>query len=68
VLAVRTWAIACFILAFLCAYATYAMLGLTLTPQDSGVPASGDWGIALIPGGVCVPLVALGVVLWREGE
>jgi hypothetical protein len=58
----------CFILALLFAYATYAMLGLTLTPQDSGVSASGDWGYALLPGAVLVALVALGVALWRKGE
>jgi succinate dehydrogenase/fumarate reductase cytochrome b subunit len=64
----RNWAVTCFALALLFAYATYGILGLTLTPQDSGVAASGEWGYAVVPGAVCVALVALGIVLWRKGE
>jgi hypothetical protein len=64
----RNRAVVCFVLALPFAYVTYAVLGLTLTPQDSGVPASGDWGYAILPGAIVVALVALGIVLWREGE
>ena len=64
----RNWAVLCFVVALPFAYATYAFLGLALVPQDSGVPASGDWGYALLPGAAFLALVALGIALWREGE
>ncbi len=44
----------CFLTAAVAAFVTFGVLGLTLTPQDSSIPATGEWGYALIPGAVAV--------------
>jgi hypothetical protein len=49
-----------------CAYLTYAVLGLTLIPQDSGVEANGHWEYALVPGIATLALLAAGVALLRD--
>jgi hypothetical protein len=48
------------------AFVTVVLLGLALTPQDSGALPSGDWGLALLPGSCTVALTVLAVVLWRD--
>jgi hypothetical protein len=58
--------LAAWCLATICAYLTYAALGLALIPQDSGADASGKWGYAVIPGVACLALVATGVALLRR--
>jgi hypothetical protein len=64
----RFFAVLCAFLTFVAAYLTYAVLGLALIPQDSSVPATGEWGYALVPGVCAVALGALTVALWRNAD
>jgi TRAP-type C4-dicarboxylate transport system permease small subunit len=58
----------CFLVAAIAAWLAIGLLGLALTPQDSSVPATGEWGYALIPGGVAVGAFSAGIILFRRGR